>query len=95
MEKKKVELQKRFDELKSEFHSNKADDTNPHLEVKHDNVFPTIDVFVPPSPPDTSFDYHKSEDATFSNSQGELSSKRLIFDTKDLSWASSLQDQQE
>ncbi|HZD36202.1 MAG TPA: hypothetical protein VE130_13455 [Nitrososphaeraceae archaeon] len=35
---KKAELQKGFDESISKFHDNKPDDTNPHPEVKYDNV---------------------------------------------------------
>lgn len=82
LEAKKAELQKTTDELQhsAEVHENSL--YNDNLEIKHEQVIFTNDIFIPPS--NMAINYHQNEDENEMHTQVKPSSRTLIFDTKDL-----------
>ena len=85
LEAKKTELEKTTTELQhsAEVHENNVYNDNLNLEIKQEDVIFTNDIFIPPS--NMVIDYHSNEDEMHHyHSQVETSSRRLIFDTKDL-----------
>src|SRR5919106_111756 len=85
LEAKKTELEKTTAELQhpAEVHENNVYNDNLNLEIKQEDVIFTNDIFIPPSK--MVIDYHSNEDEMHHyHSQVETSSRRLIFDTKDL-----------
>ena len=84
LEAKEAELQKTTTELQhpAEVHENNVYNDNLNLEIKQEDVIFTNDIFIPPS--NMVIDYHSNKDEMHYHSQVETSSRRLIFDTKDL-----------
>ena len=85
LEAKKTELQKTTTELQQHFAELQENNTyrdNLNPEVKQE-IISTNDVFIPS--PNMVIDYQQNENETLHNpSQVELSSRTLIFDTKNL-----------
>jgi hypothetical protein len=87
MENKKDELQKTTTELHqqhlAELQENNTYRDYPNPEVKQENIISTNDIFISPS--NMVIDYHSNENEILHYpSQVEPSSRKLIFDTKDL-----------
>ena len=79
MQKTTIELQQHLAELQE--NNTYHDNLNP--EVKQENIILTNDIFIPPS--NMVIDYHPNENETLLYpTQVEPSSRKLIFDTKDL-----------
>ena len=86
LETKEAELQKTTNELQqylAKLQENYTYHDNLNPEVEQENIISSKDVFIPPS--NMVIDNHHNESETLhSLSQVELSSRKLIFDTKDM-----------
>jgi transcriptional regulator with XRE-family HTH domain len=83
LENKKAELQSTITSLQQQLaglQENNAYNSNLNLEIEHEDIIFTNDIFIPM--PNMSANYHQNENEM--HAQTESSSKKLILDTRDL-----------